>query len=100
MADLTHFDGQGAAHMVDVSEKAVTSRIAEAVCYIKMAQETYDIIVENRAKKGDVLGVARLAGIMGAKKLMISLLKIALKKAMFWGLPGWQGLWVPRKHPT
>ena len=68
MADLTHFDGQGAAHMVDVSEKAVTSRIAEAVCYIKMAQETYDIIVENRAKKGDVLGVARLAGIMGAKK--------------------------------
>ena len=68
MADLTHFDGQGAAHMVDVSEKAITSRIAEAVGHIKMAQETYDIIVENRAKKGDVLGVARLAGIMGAKK--------------------------------
>ena len=68
MAGLTHFDGQGAAHMVDVSDKAITDRIAEAVGHIKMAQETYDIIVENRAKKGDVLGVARLAGIMGCKK--------------------------------
>ena len=68
MAGLTHFDGQGAAHMVDVSDKAVTDRIAEAVGHIKMAQETYDIIVEDRAKKGDVLGVARLAGIMGCKK--------------------------------
>ena len=68
MAGLTHFDGQGAAHMVDVSDKAITDRIAEAVGHIKMAQETFDIIVENRAKKGDVLGVARLAGIMGCKK--------------------------------
>jgi cyclic pyranopterin phosphate synthase len=68
MAGLTHFDGQGAAHMVDVSDKAITDRIAEAVGHIQMAQETYDIIVENRAKKGDVLGVARLAGIMGCKK--------------------------------
>ena len=68
MAGLTHFDGQGAAHMVDVSDKAITDRIAEAVGHIKMAQETYDIIVEDRAKKGDVLGVARLAGIMGCKK--------------------------------
>ena len=68
MAGLTHFDGQGAAHMVDVSDKAITDRIAEAVGHIKMAQETYDIIVENRAEKGDVLGVARLAGIMGCKK--------------------------------
>ena len=68
MAGLSHFDGQGAAHMVDVSDKAITDRIAEAVGHIKMAQETYDIIVENRAKKGDVLGVARLAGIMGCKK--------------------------------
>ena len=68
MAGLTHFDGQGASHMVDVSDKAITDRIAEAVGHIKMAQETYDIIVENRAKKGDVLGVARLAGIMGCKK--------------------------------
>ncbi len=65
---LTHFDGKGDAHMVDVSDKAVTSRVAVAEGYIKMARETYDIIAEGRAKKGDVLAVARLAGIMGAKK--------------------------------
>jgi cyclic pyranopterin monophosphate synthase len=65
---LTHFDAQGDAHMVDVSDKAVTARVAVAVGHIKMAQETFDIIGEGRAKKGDVLGVARLAGIMGAKK--------------------------------
>lgn len=65
---LTHFDSKGDAHMVDVSDKAVTSRVATAEGQIKMAQETYDIIGEGRAKKGDVLGVARLAGIMGAKK--------------------------------
>ncbi|WP_170774224.1 cyclic pyranopterin monophosphate synthase MoaC [Ruegeria lacuscaerulensis] len=65
---LTHFDAQGQAHMVDVSEKAVTDRVAVAAGHIKMAQETFDLISEGRAKKGDVLGVARLAGIMGAKK--------------------------------
>ncbi len=65
---LTHFDGKGDAHMVDVSDKAVTSRVAVAEGWIKMARETYDIIAEGRAKKGDVLGVARLAGIMGAKQ--------------------------------
>jgi cyclic pyranopterin monophosphate synthase len=65
---LTHFDAQGQAHMVDVSEKAVTSRVAVAAGWIKMAPETYDIISKGRAKKGDVLGIARLAGIMGAKK--------------------------------
>lgn len=65
---LTHFDAAGQAHMVDVSEKAVTSRIAVAEGYIKMAQATYEIISEGRAGKGDVLGIARLAGIMGAKK--------------------------------
>ncbi|MEP1853362.1 cyclic pyranopterin monophosphate synthase MoaC [Sulfitobacter sp.] len=65
---LTHFDGDGHAHMVDVSEKAVTSRIATAENHIKMQQETFDIITEGRAKKGDVLGVARLAGIMAAKQ--------------------------------
>jgi cyclic pyranopterin phosphate synthase len=68
MSDLTHFDGQGHAHMVDVSDKDVTARVAVAEGYIKMAPETYDIIAEGRAKKGDVLSVARLAGIMGAKK--------------------------------
>ncbi|SPH21642.1 Cyclic pyranopterin monophosphate synthase [Ascidiaceihabitans donghaensis] len=65
---LTHFDAKGDAHMVDVSEKAVTDRIATATGWIKMQRETFDIITEGRAKKGDVLGVARLAGIMAAKR--------------------------------
>ena len=65
---LTHFDAKGAAVMVDVSDKAVTARIAVAENYIKMQRETFDIITEGRAKKGDVLGVARLAGIMAAKR--------------------------------
>ena len=65
---LTHFDSDGQAHMVDVSDKRVTNRIAVAGGYVKMARETFDIISEGRAKKGDVLGVARLAGIMGAKR--------------------------------
>ncbi len=65
---LTHFDAQGRAQMVDVSDKAVTDRIAVAESHIRMARETFDIIVEGRAKKGDVMGVARLAGIMAAKR--------------------------------
>jgi len=68
MSGLTHFDAKGDAHMVDVSDKAVTSRVAIAEGYIRMAQETFKIIAQGRAKKGDVIGVARLAGIMGAKK--------------------------------
>lgn len=65
---LTHFDAQGHAHMVDVSEKDVTDRIATAKAWIKMQPETLDLIQKGEAKKGDVEGVARLAGIMGAKK--------------------------------
>lgn len=65
---LTHFDSDGAAHMVDVSDKAITDRVAVAEAWIKMLPETFEIITEGRAKKGDVIGVARLAGIMGAKK--------------------------------
>ena len=65
---LTHFDDSGKAHMVDVSEKDVTARIAVAEGYITMTPETLDLIVSGRADKGDVLGIARLAGIMGAKK--------------------------------
>ncbi|WP_170458991.1 cyclic pyranopterin monophosphate synthase MoaC [Ruegeria arenilitoris] len=65
---LTHFDSDGQAHMVDVSDKDTTNRVAVAAGYVKMAQQTFEIISEGRAKKGDVLGVARLAGIMGAKK--------------------------------
>ncbi|OAN68311.1 molybdenum cofactor biosynthesis protein C [Rhodobacteraceae bacterium EhC02] len=66
--DLTHFDAQGQAHMVDVSDKAVTSRVAVAEGWIRMAPDTFEIISAGRARKGDVLGIARLAGIMGAKK--------------------------------
>ncbi|WP_170580556.1 cyclic pyranopterin monophosphate synthase MoaC [Ruegeria arenilitoris] len=65
---LTHFDSDGQAHMVDVSDKDTTNRVAVAAGHVKMAQQTFEIISEGRAKKGDVLGVARLAGIMGAKK--------------------------------
>ena len=69
MADkLTHFDGEGRAHMVDVGGKAVTDRIAVAECQVLMLHETLTLITEGRAKKGDVLGVARLAGIMAAKR--------------------------------
>ena len=65
---LTHFDAAGHAHMVDVSDKAVTARRAVASGYVRMSRETLDLISEGRAAKGDVLGVARLAGIMGAKR--------------------------------
>ena len=68
MAELTHFDGQGHAHMGDVSDKAVTSRIAVATGAVKMQPETLALVTQGTAKKGDVLGIARLAGIMGAKK--------------------------------
>ena len=65
---LTHFDAKGHAQMVDVSDKAVTNRIAVARNWIRMQPETLSLIEEGRAKKGDVAGVARLAGIMAAKK--------------------------------
>ena len=68
MSGLTHFDTTGNAHMVDVSDKAVTSRVATAKGHIRMAPETLAMITDNRAKKGDVLAVAQLAGIMGAKE--------------------------------
>tara|TARA_B110000902_G_scaffold162193_1_gene185559 strand:+ start:1181 stop:1660 length:480 start_codon:yes stop_codon:yes gene_type:complete len=65
---LSHFDASGRAHMVDVSDKAVTDRIAVAEGHITMTLETLALITEGRATKGDVLGISRLAGIMGAKK--------------------------------
>ena len=68
MAELTHFDGSGQAHMVDVSGKAVTDRIAVAEGWVRMRPETLALVEQGSAKKGDVLGIARLAGIMGAKK--------------------------------
>jgi cyclic pyranopterin phosphate synthase len=66
--ELSHFDASGRAHMVDVSDKAVTDRIAVAEGHITMTLETLALITEGRATKGDVLGISRLAGIMGAKK--------------------------------
>ena len=68
MEELTHFDADGEAHMVDVSEKPHTDRVATAAAWIKMSQKTFDMISEGSAKKGDVMGVARLAGIMAAKR--------------------------------
>ena len=65
---LTHFDNQGNAHMVDVSDKAVTDRIAVAKAQVRMLPETLALVTEGRARKGDVLGVARIAGIMAAKR--------------------------------
>ena len=65
---LTHFDNQGQAHMVDVSAKAATHRIAIAHGRIVMNPATLAIILTGSAKKGDVLGIARIAGIMAAKK--------------------------------
>jgi cyclic pyranopterin phosphate synthase len=65
---LTHFDEQGQAHMVDVSGKAETHRVAVASGVIRMRAETLRLIVEGTAKKGDVIGVARVAAIQAAKR--------------------------------
>ena len=68
MGTLTHFDAQGQAHMVDVGEKPATRRIAVAGGRIEMQAATLAIIEGGTAKKGDVLGIARIAGIQAAKK--------------------------------
>ena len=65
---LTHFDAQGQAHMVDVGGKSSTRRIAVATGRIEMLPTTLALIQSGTAKKGDVLGIARIAGIQGAKK--------------------------------
>jgi len=65
---LTHFDAQGQAHMVDVSAKAETHRVARASGSIRMQPATLRLIIEGKAKKGDVLAVARIAAIQGAKR--------------------------------
>ena len=66
--ELTHFDAQGQAHMVDVAAKAPTHRVAIAQGRIVMNPATLSIILAGSAKKGDVLGIARVAGIMAAKR--------------------------------
>jgi cyclic pyranopterin phosphate synthase len=68
MSDLTHFDPSGNAAMVDVSGKPVTDRSATARARVVMQPETLALILRGDARKGDVLGVARLAGIMAAKR--------------------------------
>ena len=68
MSKLTHLDEAGHAHMVDVSDKAETSRMARATATVQLTQAAMALLIEGNLKKGDALGVARLAGIMGAKK--------------------------------
>ncbi|WP_404292307.1 cyclic pyranopterin monophosphate synthase MoaC [Microvirga sp. RSM25] len=68
MTKLTHLDASGQASMVDVSDKGVTSRTAIAEGYVIMQAQTLDLIRHGEAKKGDVLGTARLAGIMASKR--------------------------------
>lgn len=69
MNKLTHFDKSGSAIMVDVSEKSVTNRIATAVGTIQLHPNTYKKVISGTAKKGDVLGIARIAAIQGAKRV-------------------------------
>jgi cyclic pyranopterin phosphate synthase len=67
-SSLTHFNAAGEAHMVDVGDKAVTQRQAVCEGYIEMQPETLALIVAGNHKKGDVLGIARIAGIMASKR--------------------------------
>ena len=68
MSKLTHISAAGEAHMVDVGDKDITTRVAVAEGRVVMKPETLDLIVAGDAKKGDVLGTARIAGIMAAKR--------------------------------
>ena len=68
MSKLTHLDEAGNAHMVDVSDKAETSRSAWATATVQLTEAAMSLLIEGNLKKGDALGVARIAGIMGAKK--------------------------------
>ena len=73
MSKLSHITASGEAHMVDVSQKAVTTRVATAEGRIVMKPETLALCLSGDAKKGDVLGTARIAGIMAAKKKTIDI---------------------------
>ena len=66
---FTHFDEQGNARMVDVSEKKETVRVADAAGIIKMSKQAYELVKSGSMAKGDVLGIARVAGVMAAKKV-------------------------------
>ncbi|CUH10699.1 Molybdenum cofactor biosynthesis protein C [Jannaschia seosinensis] len=96
MTGLTHFDASGAAHMVDVSEKPETARVAVAEGWIRMSPRTLDIVRSGTAEKGDVVGIARLAGIMGAKRTAdliplchpLPIAKVAVEVEIDAALPG------------
>jgi cyclic pyranopterin phosphate synthase len=96
MSGLTHFDARGEAHMVDVSDKAATKRVAVAEGWVRMSSETLAVVQGGAAEKGDVAGVARLAGIMGAKRTAdliplchpLPLSRVSLEIAPDAGLPG------------
>ena len=96
MADLTHFDENGNAQMVDISEKQNSFRTAKAACSIQMSLEALKIIADGKSKKGDVLNVARIAGIQGAKRTSeliplchpINLTKISLDLTLNDKIPG------------
>jgi cyclic pyranopterin monophosphate synthase len=93
---LTHFDAEGQAHMVDVGNKAATERVAVAEGCIVMQRNTLSLIESGNAKKGDVLGVARIAAIQGAKRTAdliplchpIALTRVAVEFAVDASLPG------------
>ena len=93
---LTHFDQKGDAHMVDVSAKSVTKRVAVASGAVVMAADTLALVTAGSAKKGDVLGVARLAGIMAAKRTAdliplchpLALTRVSVELAADSALPG------------
>lgn len=93
---LTHIDETGAANMVDVSDKAVTSRTAVASGKVRMRAETLEMIVSGNAKKGDVIATARIAGIMAAKRTHdliplchpLALTKVAVDIEVDASLPG------------
>lgn len=96
MSELTHFDAQGQAHMVDVSAKPATTRVAVAQGRIAMKPETLALIANGQAGKGDVLGVARIAAIQGAKRTSdliplchpLALSKVAVEFELQPDLPG------------
>ncbi len=95
---LSHFDAAGQAHMVDVSDKESTSRLAVAEGHVRMRPATLALVEAGDAKKGDVLGVARLAGIMGAKRTAdlvplchpLPVTKVSLELLVDHDLPGVQ----------
>ena len=96
MTGLSHFDADGQAHMVDVSAKDSTNREAVAEGQVHMTAQTLAYVTEGRAKKGDVLGIARIAGIMAAKKTAdliplchpLALTRVALDLVADPALPG------------